>query len=142
MDRSDPITAEQKFNESPDEVWSAITDIDKMVKWYFDNIPDFKPEVGFTTRFNVKAPSRDFLHIWTITEVEPGKRITYSWEFEGIEGYGTSTFEITETEGGSILRLIAEGMDTFPEEYPEFTRESCQAGWNYFINERLPEYFK
>ena len=43
----------------------------------FNNIEDFKPKVGFKTRFNVKSEERNFLHLWEITEVDPFKKIVY-----------------------------------------------------------------
>ncbi|WP_299526098.1 hypothetical protein [uncultured Lutibacter sp.] len=39
-----PIIVEQLFHASISVIWDAITDIDKMKYWFFDNIPDFKPE--------------------------------------------------------------------------------------------------
>lgn len=31
-------------------------------------MPDFKPEVGFETEFNVRCEDRDFLHVWKVTK--------------------------------------------------------------------------
>lgn len=58
-----PIIVEQTFNATINTVWSSITEIDQMRKWYFENIPSFEPEVGFETQFNVKSHGRDFLHM-------------------------------------------------------------------------------
>ncbi len=44
-----------------------------MRKWYFENIPAFKPEVGFETQFNVQSEERNFLHKWKVTEVQPSE---------------------------------------------------------------------
>ena len=60
----DPIIVEQTFNTSVDSVWNAITVIDQMRQWYFENIPSFEPEIGFETQFNVKSQERNFLHKW------------------------------------------------------------------------------
>lgn len=35
----EPIIVEETFNTSIDNVWSAITEVDKMRRWYFKNIP-------------------------------------------------------------------------------------------------------
>jgi hypothetical protein len=45
-----PVVVEQGFDRSASAVWDAITKIGEMRKWYFENIPDFKAEVGFSTR--------------------------------------------------------------------------------------------
>jgi len=58
-----PVIVSQNFSQSLETVWNAITDVALMRQWFFDNIPDFKAEVGFQTKFNVKALSRDFLHL-------------------------------------------------------------------------------
>jgi uncharacterized protein YndB with AHSA1/START domain len=60
----EPVVVEQTFNSSTETVWKAITDIDQMHQWYFKNIPEFKPEVGFETQFNVQSQDRNFLHMW------------------------------------------------------------------------------
>jgi hypothetical protein len=36
--------------------------------------------------------------------------------------------------------LTVEVLEDFPDDIPEFRRESCIGGWNYFINHRLKEY--
>ena len=56
-------------------MWKATTALEYMVQCYFKNIPAFKPEVGFETRFNVKAPSGDYMYIWKVTEVDPPKKL-------------------------------------------------------------------
>ncbi|MBL4887182.1 MAG: SRPBCC domain-containing protein, partial [Flavobacteriaceae bacterium] len=50
-----PIIAEQILNAPIGRVWKAITQVDQMHQWFFDNIPSFKAEVGFETQFNVKS---------------------------------------------------------------------------------------
>lgn len=138
--RNVPVIVEQSFTNSKETVWNAITQLDFMKKWYFDNIPDFKPIVGFETKFNVKSTSRDFLHCWKITEVIPLKKITYEWTYKGIKGMGIVTFEISQTNKLTKLKLTSLGLETFPDDIPEFTYESCLGGWNYFIKKRLVEF--
>ena len=70
----EPVVVEQTYNTSINAVWSSITEIDQMRQWYFENIPSFKPEVGFETQFNVENEGRNFLHIWKVTEVVPKKK--------------------------------------------------------------------
>ncbi len=50
-----------------------------MHQWYFDNIPEFNPEVGFETKFNIRNEERNFLHMWKITEMTTNKKIKYTW---------------------------------------------------------------
>ncbi len=137
-----PIIVEQSFNASIQAVWNAITDINEMHKWYFENIPDFKPVVGFKTQFNVQSEERNFLHKWEITEVKPLRLIKYSWVFEEYPGKSTAAFEIFEEEKLTKLRLKVNVLEDFPDEIPEFTTDSCLNGWNYFIKQRLKDYLE
>jgi uncharacterized protein YndB with AHSA1/START domain len=135
-----PVVVEQTFDASLDEVWSAITEIDQMRQWYFEDIPSFRPEVGFETEFNVHNEGRNFLHMWKVTDVEPLKKIRYTWQYKKYPGSGFVTFELFKQNDRTRLRLTNEGLESFPQDIPEFKRESCIAGWTYFINGRLKDY--
>ena len=74
MDQKEPIIVEQHFEKTMNVVWKAITEPDQMTKWFFENIPDFKPEVGFKTQFNVQSGERNFFHLWEIIDVDQGKK--------------------------------------------------------------------
>ena len=137
-----PIIVEQSYNTSINNVWDAITKVYLMRQWFFENIETFKPEVGFETQFNVHAESRDFLHMWKITEVVPTKKIVYDWKYGGISGEGVVIFELFEQGNQTMLRLTNRGLESFPKDIPEFTRESCIEGWNYFIKNSLKEFLK
>ena len=137
-----PIIVSQKFTPSIETVWKAITEASQMRQWFFDNIPDFKAEVGFQTQFNVKAPSRDFMHLWTVTEVIPQQKLVYNWKYEDLPGDSFVTFELTTDNNETQLTLTTTIVEDFPDEIPEFARESCVGGWNYFIKEQLINFLK
>jgi len=139
---TDPIIVEQTYSAPVDVVWRAITDEHQMRQWYFDTIADFKAEPGFETEFNVRAEGRDFLHQWKVTEVVPMKRIVYKWRFGGYTGNSSTTWELSETPNGTTLKLIAEEIETFPQDDPMFTREAGQAGWKYFLQDSLKEFLE
>jgi len=136
----EPIIVEQVFNATIESVWNSITDIALMRKWYFENIPAFKPEVGFETQFGIQSEERNFLHKWKVTEVQHLKMIKYSWEFENYAGKSSTTFELFEENGSTKLKLTVDILENFHEDIPEFKRESCIAGWIYFINNRLNDF--
>lgn len=141
MKRADqPIIIEETYNKPVKSVWAAITEPEQMRKWFFENMPDFKPEVGFEVEFEVEAGGRVFPHQWKITKVEPGKLIEYNWKYGGYEGDAYVTFELTKEGNSTSLRLTNIIVEDFQEDIPEFKRESCIGGWNYFIKERLKEY--
>jgi len=138
----EPVLVTQKFSVPVQKVWKAITNPDQMKAWFFENIPDFKPEVGFNTRFNVDSGEHHFMHLWEITEVIPGKRIVYNWRYEGYPGNSFVVFELFDEDKRTCLKLSHLGVASFPDDIPEFTRESCLGGWNYFIKNRLKTYLE
>ncbi len=137
-----PVIVTQVFNNTIEDVWKAITDREEMVQWFFDNIPDFKAEVGFKTQFNVQAPSRDFMHLWEITEVIPNKKLVTNWKYEGLAGNSFVTMELEAVNSKTQFTLTTKVVEDFDDSIPEFKRESCVGGWNYFIKERLADYLK
>ena len=139
---NEPVIVEQSFDASIDTVWKSITDIDLMRQWYFENIPDFKPEVGFETQFNVESQGRNFMHMWKVTEVVPNKKITYNWKYGGYTGDSFVVFELFKQNNLTKLRLTHQVLTSFPAHIPEFSRESCVEGWRFFIKKSLKEYLK
>ena len=136
----DPIIVEQRFNKPAETIWNAITVHDQMIKWYFDNLPDFKAEVGFKTEFNVISEERNFLHKWEVTEVIPLKKIVYNWQYEDYAGSADVAFEIFEEDDQTKLQIKVIVLEDFSDDIPEFRRESCIGGWEYFIQGRLKEF--
>jgi len=138
----EPIIIEQTFNSSIDTVWNSITEIDQMRQWYFENIPSFKPEVGFETQFNVESQGRNFLHIWKVTEVVAKKMITYNWKYRNYPGDSFVVFELFKENNMTKLRLTHQVIKSFPEDITEFSRESGVEGWTFFIRKSLKEYLE
>jgi uncharacterized protein YndB with AHSA1/START domain len=134
------IIVEEIFNAPVNILWEAITDHSQMIKWYFDNIPEFKPEVGFETQFIVENEGRVFPHIWKVIEAVPNQKITYTWRFEGYPGDSYVTFDLSEADNKTKLTLTVTVLEDFPDDIPEFRRESCIGGWNYFLGENLSNY--
>ena len=135
-----PIVVEQHFELSREAVWKAITEPVQMRQWFFENMKDFKPEVGFETRFVVQVEDRTFTHHWTVTEVIPRQRLTLNWTYDEYPGDSFVTFELMRENHQTRLRLTHEITEGFPASIPEFSRESCLGGWNYFIQQSLKDY--
>jgi uncharacterized protein YndB with AHSA1/START domain len=136
----DPIIVSQNFNTSIVELWNAITELDQMKQWFFNNIKTFKAEVGFETQFLVQLEDRKFTHLWKLTEVIPFEKITYLWQYAEYPGVGIVTFNLTDNKEYVTLKLVSTVTEDFPDEIPEFKRESGVMGWNYFIKLALKEY--
>jgi uncharacterized protein YndB with AHSA1/START domain len=136
------VIVEQSFNVSAEKVWQAITQVELMRQWFFDNIPDFIAQAGFKTRFNVRNKARDFMHLLEVVEAIPHKKISLKWRYDHYPGDSVVTFELLEKNNGTNLKLTHLILENFPEEIPEFNRQSCLAGWDYFIKENLKRFLQ
>jgi uncharacterized protein YndB with AHSA1/START domain len=129
-----------RFPVSTDKLWEALTEPKEMRKWFFQEIPDFKPIEGFEIAFSVFSGGRKFIHQWRILKVKKRAHLRLDWRYAGYPGESIVDFYISEAVGGSRLDFKHRFTSDFPDEIPEFSRESCAGGWQYFLLERLPEY--
>lgn len=136
------IIVEQSFDCSSGDLWNAITDHKEMIKWYFSQIPDFRPEIGFKTEFVVENEGRVFTHQWEIVDLQHGSLISYSWRFKEYEGLSLSEFHVSQNQSKADLKLVVKVLEDFPDGIPEFKRESCIGGWNYFLKGNLKDYLQ
>jgi len=137
--KSNPIVIEETYQASVEMVWDAITNKDKMKQWYFD-LDQFKPEVGFEFKFTGHgSKGENYIHLCKITEVIPGKKLQYSWQYENYKGRSLVTFELFG-EGAKTRLRLHEGLETFPQDNPDFARESFTAGWTEIITKSLKNY--
>lgn len=135
-----PIVVEQIYASSIEKVWNALTRLEEMKQWFFGNIESFEPEVGFETQFLIQVEERKFTHLWKITEVVPFQKITYNWKYEEYPGDSFVTFELFEMSDHVKLKLSVDVVEDFQSDIPEFSRESCIIGWNYFLGKNLKKY--
>ncbi|MEM7187178.1 MAG: SRPBCC domain-containing protein [Bacteroidota bacterium] len=140
MKRTDPpIVVSNTVQGTVETIWAAITQLKLMQHWYFENIDAFEPVVGSRSRFPVQSEDRTFTHLWEVTAVKPLERISYGWQYEEYPGTSVVHFEIDAKVQPATVRIITEVLEDFPEDIPEFRRESCQGGWEYFLG-RLKSY--
>jgi len=132
-----PIITTQDFKVSKVELWNAITNPEEMKKWYFEIMPDFKPEVGFKTQFLISVEDRNYTHLWEVTDMILQEMIKTRWHYEEHPGDSYVIFEIIEIEGGTRLKATCEITEDFPQDLPEFKRDSGVAGWKFLIQDRL-----
>ena len=136
----EPVLVEEIFQTDINLVWKSITDKDEMIKWFFQNIPAFKPEVGFETTFKVESGERIFPHVWKIKEVKINELISYYWSYTNYAGLAVVNFKLEQINKEVKLSVLVEVLEDFDDSIPEFKRESCVGGWEYFINGQLKNY--
>jgi uncharacterized protein YndB with AHSA1/START domain len=137
--KNEPLVIERTLQAPIDRVWKAITNKDEMKQWYFD-LAEFRPEVGFEFQHEAGKEGRLYLHLFKVTEVVPGRRLQYSWQYKGYEGLSYVTFELFAEGDKTRLRLTHEGLETFPAQVADLKRENFFKGWTTIIGEHLPEY--
>ncbi|SHJ50647.1 Activator of Hsp90 ATPase homolog 1-like protein [Arenibacter nanhaiticus] len=94
IDQGQPVLVEEIYEAFIDKVWQAITALNKMSLWFFENIPAFTPEVGFKTQFEVVSDQKVLLHLWEILEVVPMKKPVCNWQYGGYPGDSVVIFEL------------------------------------------------
>ena len=139
--KQEPFVIERTYSTPVDKVWQAITDNDKMRQWYFD-LKEFKAEVGFEFTFVGGSEEKQYLHLCRITEVEPQKKLAYSWQYEGYPGESVVTWELFDEGSHTRVKLTHAGIHTFPTDNKDFARESFTAGWTYITGTSLKDYLE
>jgi len=135
---NEPIVMERVYNAPVSKVWKAISDNDQMKQWYFD-IAEFKAEPGFEFRFEAGDKNMTYVHLCVVKEVIPGKKLSYTWRYEGYEGDSLVTFELFPENGGTRLKLTHEGLETFPP-IAAFAKQNFVMGWTDITGRMLKEF--
>ena len=60
--------------------------------------------------------------------------ITTNWKYEGYAGNSYVTFQLEEEKEETNLKVRTKVVEDFQDDVPEFSRESCLGGWNYFLD--------
>lgn len=139
----EPIVVQQSYPVDQATLWNAISQVEHLQQWFFEQITDFKPEVGHETRFDVTTEEGvRFPHVWQVTESDSPERLRMKWFYEGYDGVADVCFEIlsSNNDSSSELRVTAIAVEDFSQDVPEFLRESAVAGWNFLVKESLKDY--
>jgi uncharacterized protein YndB with AHSA1/START domain len=113
-----------------------------MKLWYFD-LKEFKAEVGFEFSMTAgKDPSKQYLHLCKVVEVIEGKKLAYTWRYDGYEGNSLVTFELFEEGANTKLRLTHTGLETFPISNPDLSKENFAKGWMQIIGTSLAAFLE
>ncbi|MDX8340723.1 SRPBCC domain-containing protein [Draconibacterium sp. IB214405] len=142
MKSGEEVCVSQLVDASIEKVWLALTDLARMKQWYFENIDHFKAEIGSTSQFAVNSGDRIFTHCWKVIEVDASEKICYAWKYLEYPGDSVVCFQLKARDGKTELTLTHTVREDFPDDIPEFKNESCEAGWNYFLGDRLPAFLK
>jgi len=71
-----------------------------------------------------------------------GKKISYSWRYDGYEGSSLVTFELFDEGGKTRVKLTHSGLETFPASNPDLAAGNFLEGWTMIIGKSLKEYLE
>ncbi|WP_276090030.1 SRPBCC domain-containing protein [Pedobacter sp. JY14-1] len=141
--KTSPLIVERTYTVPVEKVWAAITEKDQMRKWYFD-LKAFKPESGFQFEFTGGDENVQYLHRCEVLSADAPNRLSHTWTYpEHNDGYSVVTWELMgEGPGTTTVRLTHEGLESFPDNDPNFAVESFTAGWNFILGESLRKFLE
>jgi uncharacterized protein YndB with AHSA1/START domain len=124
---TDKVTIEVVVEATPETIFPFFTDPEKIVRWK-GIAADLDPRPGGTYSVDV---SRQALARGEYVEIDPPKRVVFTWGWEGDQEVppGSSIVEVTlEPSGDSTLvRLVHSGL-------PEAKRDVHREGWEHFMS--------
>ena len=121
MTETRSVAIEREIPHSPEKLWRALTEPHLIEEWLMKN--DFKPVADH--KFNLRGD-------WgavdcEVKEVEPRKRLSYTWAAHGLESVVTWT--LTPTSKGTHLRMEQSG---FRPDQAQFY-QGARSGWQGFF---------
>ena len=107
----------------PEKVWRALTDPTLLAEWLLPVI-GFKLETGAEFTFKTQAyPGWDGTVNCKLVEIEPQRKLRYTWTVPFLDT--VVTFTLTPTPTGTRLNLVQSGFK--PEQKQEFG--GARYGW-------------
>ena len=143
MSNSNTIEISIETSASVTQIWSVLTELEHMKKWFFEVIPEFSATEGFYTEFEIAHENRNFRHCWRVLKVVAQSHYTVEWTFTGLPGRGHVTHKITPgPDDKNTITFIDTIVEPFDTSIPEFKRQSSVDGWTYIMNEMLGPYLE
>ena len=133
-DMDKPLIKEFSYNVPIDEVWQALTETEKMKVWYFPQLKEFEPKIGF--EFQFEDSGDQYRKKWVVTEIDKPKTFAHNWSYKGYKGESEVTFELFPIDNGTKIRVTHTGIKSFPDD-PHFKKESFEWGWGNLLGKSL-----
>lgn len=111
------LTIERHYREPADEVWSAITQRERIGRWLAPVEGDL--QLGGTFQIEGNAGG-------TVLACEPTHTFSVSWEYGGHVSYVDVTLE--PTDDGTLLRLV-HSAPSAPDHWERFGPGAVGIGW-------------
>jgi uncharacterized protein YndB with AHSA1/START domain len=103
------LVFETIYPAPPERVWYALTDSRALAEWLMEN--DFQPRVGHAFTFRTEPqPGFDGIVRCTVLELNPPRRLAYSWQGGPMTQPTTVTWTLESVPEGTHLRLEHTGF--------------------------------
>ena len=139
MTTNNSIVVLQEFHVPLPLLWKYLTQVEHMQQWFFKELKSFEAVRGFKTSFAFQYNNKIFTHLWEVKDGLLQEKLCLGWKYKEYPGDSEAIFEISSSPKGSILKLTANILSSFPA-MEEFSRESMQSGWTDLIQTRLKGY--
>lgn len=107
-EQTEAITFEFDLQHPPEKVWRALTDPDLLAQWLLPAI-NFRLEPGAEFTFKTQPyPGWDGTVDCRFTEIEPLRKLSYTWTVPFLDT--VVTFTLTPTDSGTLLSLVQSGF--------------------------------
>jgi uncharacterized protein YndB with AHSA1/START domain len=132
------LKLERTYPHPPERVWRALTDPRAVSTWLMEN--DFQPRLGHSFTFRAEPqPGWDGVTYCVVTEIDPPRRLTYTWQ-GGASGKPATLdtvvrFTLEPVGGGTRLVLEHDGFDGFKAVLLSFMMKN---GWGKMLRAKLP----
>ena len=126
--QSETISFEYDLKHVPEKVWRALTDPELLADWLLPVVGsrlELVPGAAFTFKAQ-PYPGWDGTVNCRMVEIEPLKKLSYTWVVGGMGLDTVVTFTLTATASGTRLALVQSGFK--PEQKQNFG--GARYGWN------------
>jgi uncharacterized protein YndB with AHSA1/START domain len=108
--QTDSITFELDLKHPPAKVWRALTEPALLAQWLLP-ATGLRLEPGAAFRLQAPVmPGWDGIVDCRMLEIEPQRRLSYTWAVGGMELDTVVTFTMTPTPSGTSLRIVQSGF--------------------------------
>lgn len=116
----------------PEQVWRALTDADALAAWFWPHL-DNTVQVDLRTggRYRIEGPRAGIAVSGDYLEVDPPKRLVFTWHWEGEDERSRVTVELSPDGEGTVLWLVHDRIGE------DATRTLYEQGWMDCLD-RLP----
>ncbi len=136
---SEIIIVQKKINAPAAVIWKALTTATQMKNWYFA-MEKFIAEPGFSFKMYGEKEGKFFAINCCIIEVQKNKLLSYTWSYEEYPADSTVSFELTQKDKQTIVKLTHTGLQNIPASYEELSIANHITGWKHIIGKLLKDY--